>query len=476
MLRSVMWISLFAACAAPDGQPTGDSLLPTDDTSGADTGPDTGSAPDTDTNTVPPPDTVVTDLSWALSSYAGSVVIARWTQDEEAPVHVEYTFDDGIWQSSPSRTFLAGANEQVLIGIPYESTAEWRVVVEGGGAVVAGDPIATMAWPALLPRPTLTIDDPAVQLAEGKYLLLSMMAVDGGWNPGAHPFWSFILDRQGRLIWAKRTPQNHWTLFFQVAVTGDHLLLDESTHWVDFQDGDESKVHRTYLDEEIEVIATPGLHHEFVQLPDQTLAWGSKAHGGAEALVEKVVGQKDETVLWTCLDDSNFGNGCESNGLFYHEATNSYLYSFYTNSTVTEIDRSTGDSLWWAGNAPDGYAFVPAESQFDWQHGVSYTDAGTLLLSSQFFGSTSLLEYDVDQALGTLSLVWSSQSGVYAETNGQAWRLANGNTLHVVGSAGVAREVTPDDTDAWRVEWDSDYLLGHGQFVEDLYGLLKPVE
>jgi hypothetical protein len=64
-----------------------------------------------------------------------------------------------------------------------------------------------------------------------------------------------------------------------------------------------SSIHRTYLDEEIEEIDTPGLHHAFIELPGTTLVWGSQHHGGGESLVERVPGQVGETVLWTCSDD-----------------------------------------------------------------------------------------------------------------------------------------------------------------------------
>jgi hypothetical protein len=45
----------------------------------------------------------------------------------------------------------------------------------------------------------------------------------------------------------------------------------------------------------------------------------------------------------------------------------------------------------------------------------------------------------------------------------------------VVGSASVVREVdTAADEDVWRVEFESDRLLGAGSFVQDLHSLLSP--
>ena len=168
---------------------------------------------------------------------------------------------------------------------------------------------------------------------------------------------------------------------------------------------DSSEIHRTYLDEEIEVIPTKGLHHEWVMLPDGTLAWGSQSESDSdsEALVEQAPGDKTSTVIWTCDDDwPGYGSDCESNGLFYDAETDTYIYSFYLNNSLTRIDRAKGESLWSAGAIAGGYAFDPESSKFKWQHGVSITEKGNLLLStmSDAFSSvgitTIVREYEID--------------------------------------------------------------------------------
>ncbi len=416
------------------------------------------------------------DLSWALHPEMESLVYASWTQDGDAPVHVEVSVDEGVWIPSPSFDGVAGPNQQLLAGIPFASEASWRVVIEGQESY-DGPTITTGELPSGLPTPTVTVSDPTRWLSEGNYLLSSINEKRGGWTTGT--YWTFILDRQGRVVWARYAPERNWTLFAQVALSGDAILWDDATYWSDYDDGAGSSVHRTWLDEEIEEIPTPGLHHAFVQLPDGSLAWGSQDHGGGEALVELAPGAKEPEVLWTCREDWEGSGDCESNGLFYQPSTDSFLYSFYTNNSVVEVDRATGQSLWWAGDVDGGFSFEPEDSQFSWQHGVSYTSSGTLLVSTAWpyegrSQATDLAEYEVDREKGTLTWVWGSESGVLANTNGDAWRLDNGNTLHVVGSASVIREVDPDGVDVWRVEFEGDRLLGRGEFIADLYDLVKP--
>jgi len=426
------------------------------------------------------------DMFTALSSRIhpdyGSLAYVSWDQAEAATVHIEYSFDDGVWVQSPSKAQEAGTHEQILVGIPYEEIVSWRVVAEDGshsGGFIDGPLFRTDDLPDGLPLGEVLTSEPDKWLPGGTYLLTSINQDTGGWTGGT--YWRFIIDRQARVVWAAKAPERHWTLFDQVSVDGDHILWDEATYWSSYDDGAASVVHSTYLDEEIAVYPTPGLHHCFIEMPDHTLVWGSQDHGGGEALVERAptADAGTEHIIWTC--DANWpgaGRSCESNGLFWVSSTDTFLYSFYTNNSLVEVDHTTGDSQWWAGEVSDGYEFDPSNSQFSWQHGVSYTSAGTLLLSTEArvgTGHTTMVrEYDVDHETGALHQVWSYDPGVYATTNGDAWRLTNGNTLHVVGSAGHVFEVDPDGNPVWHVTWHGTHLMGRGTLIDDLYTLVKP--
>jgi hypothetical protein len=269
-------------------------------------------------------------------------------------------------------------------------------------------------------------------------------------------------------------------------VTGDYLLRDEASYWALFDGGQRSEVHRTYLDQEIDGLSTPGLHHVFVQMPDESVVWGSLMDSrDGEPLMQKSFDDKKEREIWNCLSDWEGVNRCESNGLFYSPERDSFLISYYSNESVVEVDNKTGELLWWAGAdrlATGGYTFDPAASQYAWQHGVTYTDADTLLVSSEALSSggggggrytTVVYEYAIDHEADTLTEIWSYDAEVYADTFGDAWRLENGNTLHVVGSAGHVKEVTADGVVVWHMNYDG-YLMGRGELLDDLYALVAP--
>ena len=430
----------------------------------------------------------VDSLSWTVHDDIGSLVYVTWNQTDNAAVHVEYSFDADVWLSSPTIDAVTGTNETLLAGIPYALTAEWRVVVENGNTF-PGSTITTDDAPFGLPLPELRASNPEAWFDGGNYLLMSINRDAGhGWNGGE--YWTVIVDRQGRPVWAHAAPDGNWTLFTQISVTGDYFLWDEATAWSKWDDGRGSTVHRTYLDEEIDEVATPGLHHAFVQLPDESIVWGSKDHGGREALVKKGPAEAgDGTVIWSCQADWPGAQNCESNGLFYKPKTDTFLYSFYTNNSVVEIDHQTGESLWWAGennNNDSGrkYSFSPSDSQFNWQHGVWSTDEGTMLVSTQSWvpgdwsgydsGSTIVREYIINHDDKQLESIWSYESNVYAPYNGDSMRLANGNTLHVIGCAGHVKEVDPDGETVWHIDYNGMHNQGHAEFIEDLYTLVSP--
>ncbi len=435
---------------------------------------DTDQPGDTGDSSQPHPDPIsITDLSWRLHDEIESMVYVTWQQSGEAQVHVEYSFDQGQWLSSPTIDAAKGGHQQLLLGIPYDMDVQWRVVPQTGDTV-DGEPLTTGAIPSGssgMPVPHLLEADPKAWLPTGNYLLCSINSQVGAWTDGT--YWTFIMDRDARIVWAHAAPDEHWTIYAQVSVNGDYILWDEGTSWPDFDYGAGSTIHRWYLDAEIDEISTPGFHHAFVQLPNENLVWGSWYNTVGESLIEKSPGSDEQQVIWNSSEDW-IPDDVVSNGLFYSSSTDTFLYSFYTNNTVVELDHGTGETLWWAGDQEGGYDFEPADSQFNWQHGVSYTDAGTLLLSTadQSRETTMVREYEVDHENAQLHEIWNYDPDVYAATNGDAWRLDNGDTLHIIGSAGQIIEVDSNGDYVWHVTFNSVRLLGRGEFIEDLYNLV----
>ncbi|MFT5680502.1 MAG: hypothetical protein ACI8RZ_001408 [Myxococcota bacterium] len=423
----------------------------------------------------------------------GSLVTVAWSQSDDDLVVVEYSFDEGEWLTTPAMSVGEDESaEALLLGVPYGMAVTWRLVGEVLGT--SEEQLATTdALPDDLPEATLVLSDPLGYHTESGYLLGSINADDVGWSGG--DYWKFILDRKGRYVWAMETPNEHWSIFLRQSRDGTAILWDEATYWSSFSgEGEDGQVHRMKIDGTIEdSIPTPGLHHAFVELEDGRLAWGDASAGMYEDLVEYDT-TGDIVTVWSCEDflsalgipeglsyeDKWTYEYCESNTLYWHEPTDTFLYSFYSSSSVLEIDHS-GEVLWHAGQLHSGYEFSSEDDVFSWQHGVHYTDAGTLLLSSEancgdpdvcpYGNETVVFEYDIDHDNARLETTWTfgRGGGLYGNTAGEAHRLDNGNTLHNYGTGSAVKEATVEGEVVWWVEWEYFHLLGRTTFIEDLY-------
>ncbi len=422
-------------------------------------------------------------LGWRLHDEIESMAYVSWEQNVAAAVRVEYSFEDDHWRSTPPNDAEAGEHEQIVLGVPYGTEVQWRVVEDGeGGASADGEPYTTGAYPDGLPMGIITASDPPAWEPTGNFLLSSVCEEIGSWDPGN--YWTFIVDRQGRPVWASLAPDRHWTLFAQVSVDGTYILWDDTTWWIDWGQthGAGTFIHKQYLDAEIEVVPADGLVHAFVELPDGTLAWGSDFHDpGNESIVELAPGAAEPAIIWNCRDHYPGGPNayCSSNGLFYEASTDTYLYSLWDESIVVEIDGETGENLWWAGGNQGGYDFDPPDSRFNFQHGISYTSEGTLLLHTGGWGAGSTLaarEYEVDHADEVLHEIWNHdhQGGGFGALNGDVWRLPGGNTLHALGSGGIVKEITPGGDEVWVLDFQAERLLGRVEWIDDLYDLASP--
>ena len=461
------------------------------DTTDTDTDTDTATDTDTDTDTetgiyVEPNALEITNLQWSANPSIGTVITVSWDQGIAGDVQVEFEVDEGVWQAIPPKVGEVGPNEQLLLGIPFGYDANWHILDGDGNWLIDGPTIEVADPPNGLPVATNPVSDPDNWLADGNYLLGSTSERARGWSGG--DYWMWVVDRAGRPVWAQLTPGQHWTLYATIANTGDYILYDEQTYW-SFNPPDEgrsSKIHAIYLDRPIETYDAEGLHHAFIQMPDGSLVWGSKSwRPNTESLLQWAPGDKEPTELWNCRDSWPGVSNCESNSMWYDEYRDTFLYSFYTTgrgnltSALVELDRSTGNTLWWAGIIDDGMEFDPPESRFSWQHGVNYTEEGTLLLSTEsapFVPNPTIYarEYEVDIENNVLRQVWSYDTTFHADTNGDVKRLSNDHILHAVGSSGQVIEYDASGNVVWRLDFGDNRLVGRVEYFEDLYDLVSP--
>ncbi len=418
---------------------------------------------------------IIREVDAVLHETIESIVVVSWTQDAPAQTWLEFSVDGGTWLASPHEQREAGAHEELLLGIPYDCEAQYRFMTDDG---VAGETysISTGPQPEGVPTLELLSADPEAWDPDTNYVLASIDEIgELGVEVATH---SFVFDRQGRVVWAWETPFQRATIHARVARTGTEFLLDYGSFYAIFDGGAESQVARLKIDgTEVALYDTPGLHHPFTDTPDGGLLWG--AHNGGWNTLRHMEPDGNTTDIWSCAafyeeikEDGEYT--CSSNTVTWDDASGHVLFSLYSSDSVVEIDPASGESLRWFGHIPEAWSFAPEDSAFWWQHGVHYTEQGTMLVSAKETRNgteTVVREYELDEDSQALVQIWSfgDGEGVYGPEMGEAHRLGNGNTLHNYGSGARVREVTPAGELVWDLTFSSGTYLGRSTPIADLY-------
>ncbi len=428
----------------------------------------------------------VSEVSAALHETIESIVIVDWTQDVPGETWIEFSTDGETWLASPRGHRVTGPlHDELLLGVPYDSEVQYRIVVDPVSGIV--DPedaplvgethsITTGPQPQGVPTLELLSADPEAWDPDTNYVLASIDEIgELGVEVATH---SFVFDRQGRVVWAWETPFQRATIHARVARTGTELLLDYGSFYAIFDGGAESQVARLKIDgTEVALYDTPGLHHPFTDTPDGGLLWG--AHNGGWNTLRHMEPDGNTTDIWSCAafyeeikEDGEYT--CSSNTVTWDDASGHVLFSLYSSDSVVEIDPASGESLRWFGHIPEAWSFAPEDSAFWWQHGVHYTEQGTMLVSAKETRNgteTVVREYELDEDSQALVQIWSfgDGEGVYGPEMGEAHRLGNGNTLHNYGSGARVREVTPAGELVWDLTFSSGTYLGRTTPIADLY-------
>lgn len=414
------------------------------------------------------------DIRWQAGEVVGSIIEVTWQQDASATTWIEFEFD-GESRTSPAKQTAAGEASELLLGVPYGSTVTFRIVSESAGSTTtsqdvtaANDPLPDdVGQPAVL-----TLDEAAVD-PDHPYVF-------GGITPYGNSFyddwWTVIVDRQGRVVWAIEAPNGFAAMHPRVSHDGSSLLLDRNGFWGSLSTGVEGYIERIKIDGSGEVLDTPYLRHAYTDLPDGSIVWGAINDGTNETLAKR---DPDGTVsqLWRCrdyMDANDLGGGCASNTVTWVEETDTFLYSIFTTEIIIEVDHATGTALRHFGHIGSEYTFEPEDSVFWYQHNPHFTPAGTLLLSTETSHNeeeTVVREYVIDEETKTLTEVWNFGigDGLWSRNMGEAHRLPNGNTQHNYGETARLREATPEGTVVWDIDWGSPRVIGRTTPIRDLY-------
>ena len=235
--------------------------------------------------------------------------------------------------------------------------------------------------------------------------------------------------------------------------------------------------------------AAPGLDHAFDDIDDDTVLY--TAQESNDDLLYSVSPAGRSEPLWACAawlktTDLDSGGGwggatCGCNSVAWDEPSDSYVMSLWSQEAVLQIDAATGDTVWYAGKDGGGYAIDP-DAIWGWEHEANLLPNGHLLLSSGVgnsgghnnYDATAAYEYEIHPDTQSLELVWSyvAEDSWQARYKGGAHRLAGGNTVQYYGSHPGVKEIAPDGTVVWQMEFDDSSWIGRSTWLDDLYAFV----
>ncbi|MEE9384874.1 MAG: hypothetical protein V3V08_15835 [Nannocystaceae bacterium] len=439
-------------------------------------------------------DSPIRDVAVTVHASVATILKVSWTQTNESEaVWIEYTFENDNWLHSPERGGLPGSHHELLLGVPGDTDVRFRIVTRKGErrTETARQCRRTGTVPHGMPRPTVAHYDRALA-SEHRWMFGSVEATrhQDAYRDG--PYWLYIIDRAGRIVWYYRDrAYNPEMAFPRLARDGSHLIVEKKQFVGGVLQG---RIMRFDLDlERIDRIEVPGMDDCYDITDDGSILFNTRAHSGPRAYLKERGPTGVIRNIWDCsqwADDRQIEHRsrCYTNTVNWNPADDTVLLSMPYLNTIVQVDRVSGELVAeWGDKAIGGWRFSPATWGFGFNHWANLTSDGTLLVSSHMPGfddrdppgEHGFLEFELDRTNKILREKWFyKNTRDWPRARGMAQRLANGNTLGNYGTGGTIQEVTPELQLAWDVRWDADFpnsyfnrLVGHNTFLDNLYEL-----
>jgi hypothetical protein len=253
---------------------------------------------------------------------------------------------------------------------------------------------------------------------------------------------------------------------------------------------DDSEIVEVSLDgEEESSIEIPLLAHDFVELPDGTIAaivveyresGGDRIRG--DQIVEVPPGGDPRVVwsAWDCFDpsvdigDDTMTGWTFANALDYHADEDAYFLGTRNLSGIVKISRETWDCELVFGGAASTIEIAATSERFLHQHQFDWQGDRVVVFDND--GATGrvsrVLEYEVDLVRGVAEEVWqyTAEPPVFCFVLGDVTRFDDGDTFVSWSTAGQLELVTPEGDVRWKLNSELGYAFGFHTLLADPYG------
>ncbi|MFH1469673.1 MAG: aryl-sulfate sulfotransferase [Pseudomonadota bacterium] len=421
------------------------------------------------------------EVTLALAEEIPTVVVASWSTDLEGITRAWVAFGPTEELGHEAAVDLSAEppDEAILVGSKGEAEVHVRVFAETAeGTFVSEEQLITTGpVPAYLPN--LSVTHRAAGHWDG-YLVTGFVADEV----------SVILDEDGDVVWWHEAqgggdgPQTGVVLLGRTLLARDGRAVLYGFNNID---GDEdTAIRRVSLDGAEDVaIDAPFSHHDFVDLPDGTiayLAYNPRVVEDSEQFGDSIVEIAPDgrrRIVWDVWDYYDYvrdglpGPGASwphGNAIDYIEEEDAYLVGFLTLGVIILVDRVSGEPIWTLGGpraelVPADDVDMATHHQFDLvsDHLVVFDNGGIDI------GATSRAwEVALDLEAGVAEKVWeyAPEPALNCTNLGDVDRLENGNTLVTFSVSGQIHEVTPAGQVVWRLEAAAGGALSYAQRVD----------
>ena len=420
--------------------------------------------------------------SHTMSDQVPTVANVTWDIQDSGVARswVEFGEDASFELSTPKVD--GGTGERLLLGLPGNADVSYRVVAEVAGEQRVGE-VQTLETGSGPPNELPSLDAQLEQESDGLggYALLSILMADRGYP--------VVVDGDGDYVWWWERPDTDWDT---VHVPRVYLSRDgESVVYlaVNALRGGDGMLVRVSLDgEELAAFSVKDAHHDFVELPDGTLAVlvddprtvdGELVSGDTIVEIEP---DGTTTVVWNAWDAMEYdpdvvvddGTGwTHGNALDYDDEEDCYYISLRNLDSIHKISRG-GETLWRLGGDDSDFALADGSTDlFESQHQFEVLDDGVLVFSnnSPATAYSEVYEYTLDWETGLAELVWDHRHDpdFYTLAFGAVDRLPTGNTLVTWTSSGLAEVLDEDGEQVWSLQAALGGGLSYMHWTPDLY-------
>ncbi len=423
------------------------------------------------------------DYTVTVSEVIPTVATVEWSVDLDGltAAHLEFGPGSDYGMQAPVDVGATQPYETLLLGMKPNTEVHFRIVVEADGQTVVSDDAtyATGAAPANLPDTDVSVNDSG---NAGGFLVTSLFT-----SPTA----AVILDRDGDYVWwyvpdddaqlsrARLSVDGRgmWLWILNVIGPQGGSGLDGGLLWVSL-DGTETLSYDTTMG-----------HHDFVELPDGTVAYleydtrtvDNQSVDG-DRIIE-IAPDGAETEVYSIWDDIEYSGGggggpgtsfSHLNALDYDVEQDAYYFSSLSLGGIFKVDRGAGTLDWILGGSYSDFSSGNlGTSLFTHQHQFERVGDSILVFDNgdEQRGYSQAVEYALDESSGDAQKTWSyaPDPDVFSFSLGDVHRFGSGHTMVTFSTGGQIDEVDADGNVVWRMNLSLGGATGYMTPVETLY-------